>query len=76
ALKDNPNLVYHPQRKKLSKILMKTDPPNMTIDTAPSTPLSNESAAPVAFAAPSTPKISKFLFNHLCMAIYTILQLI
>ncbi|VDN93891.1 unnamed protein product [Brugia pahangi] len=58
ALKDNPNLVYHPQRKKLSKILMKTDPPNMTVDTAPSTPLSNESAAPVTFATPSTPKIN------------------
>uniref|UniRef100_A0A1I7W1H6 Protein Smaug n=1 Tax=Loa loa TaxID=7209 RepID=A0A1I7W1H6_LOALO len=58
ALKDNPNLVYHPQRKKLSKILMKTEPPNMTFDTAPSTPLSNESATPVAFAASSTAKIT------------------
>ncbi|EFO20678.2 hypothetical protein LOAG_07814 [Loa loa] len=58
ALKDNPNLVYHPQRKKLSKILMKTEPPNMTFDTAPSTPLSNESATPVAFAASSTAKIN------------------
>uniref|UniRef100_A0A915Q424 Uncharacterized protein n=1 Tax=Setaria digitata TaxID=48799 RepID=A0A915Q424_9BILA len=58
ALKDNPNLVYHPQRKKLSKILMKTDPPNMTFDTSPSTPLSNGSATPVTFATPSTPKIN------------------
>ncbi|KAL4002927.1 HMG (high mobility group) box family protein [Acanthocheilonema viteae] len=58
ALKDNPNLVYHPQRKKLSKILMKTEPSNITFDTAPSAPLNNGGATPMAFAAPSTPKIN------------------
>ncbi|KAM3724396.1 Transcription factor [Dirofilaria immitis] len=58
ALKDNPNLVYHPQRKKLSKILMKTEQSNITFDTAPSTPLSNGGATSVTFATPSTPKIN------------------
>uniref|UniRef100_A0A8R1Y286 Sex-determining region Y protein n=1 Tax=Onchocerca volvulus TaxID=6282 RepID=A0A8R1Y286_ONCVO len=58
ALKDNPNLVYHPQRKKLSKILMKTEPSNITFDTAPNTPLSNGGATSVTFATPSTPKIN------------------
>ncbi|CAG9537976.1 unnamed protein product [Cercopithifilaria johnstoni] len=59
ALKDNPNLVYHPQRKKLSKILMKTEQSNMTFDTAPNTPLNNNGGATqVGFAAPSAPKIN------------------
>ncbi|VDM43153.1 unnamed protein product [Toxocara canis] len=47
VLKDNPNLVYHPQRKKPLKGTLKggdTSPPNM--DMAPGTPLGSGSGVP------------------------------
>ncbi|VDN20750.1 unnamed protein product [Gongylonema pulchrum] len=58
ALKENPHLVYHPQRKKLSKILMKADQSNLAFDTAPSTPASNGRATPITFASPNPTKLT------------------
>uniref|UniRef100_A0A183DYG5 CG1699 protein n=1 Tax=Gongylonema pulchrum TaxID=637853 RepID=A0A183DYG5_9BILA len=57
-LKENPHLVYHPQRKKLSKILMKADQSNLAFDTAPSTPASNGRATPITFASPNPTKLN------------------
>lgn len=48
---------------------MKTESSNITFDTAPSGPLNNGGSTPVAFASPSTPKMSKFLFNSSSMII-------
>ncbi|VDN07956.1 unnamed protein product [Thelazia callipaeda] len=58
ALRDNPNLVYHPQRKKAPKPSMKSDLSNGSSDVSPATPISNGRATPSALSAVKNNKLS------------------